>query len=706
MSAVFFRIIEAKDKAFDLQRAIADDASPLRFQVTPKSFETVPRSPFAYWASERARQIFRDIPRLQSNGRAAKQGLATADDFRFVRLWTEVPPTVETGDWFSFAKGGAFSSFYSDVHLMVNWGANGAVLKALPGSGDNIGSFRNVGGLTSRPGRVQNTEYYFRPGLTWPRRTQAGLSLRVLPRGCIFADKGPAVFLEADNPMELLALLAITNSRPFAALVELQMAFGSYEVGVLQNTPVPLIESRQCKRLASLARRAWSLKRSVDTQTETSHAFVLPALLQVRAETLAARGGVWAERLAKIDTRLADIQREINEICSDLYGLPDEYDTETRHWFGSATTAKLDAKSLVASLLSWVVGVCFGRFDLRCASCDRSTRSEPGTFDPLPVCAPGMLLGANGLPLDRPPADYAVEFTGDGILVDDAGAASDLPEAARRVFEPIFVDSGARWDEAVDILGERDADLRGWFARVFFNQHIKRYSGSRRKAPIYWQLATPKASYSAWLYYHRLSRDTLFRLLNDHVVPKLQHEEGKLTSLIQEAGTNPNARQRREIDQQDRFVSELRGFRDEVARVAPLWNPNLSDGVMINFAPLWRLVLQSRSWQRECKKVWDKLAAGHYDWTHLAMHLWPERVIRRCAGDRSLAIAHNLEGVLWKEDNNGKWVPRGMSDAVIDCLIQERTSTAVKSAVDDLLGTSAPSTSSVRISRRRRAQSG
>ena len=88
-------------------------------------------------------------------------------------------------------------------------------------------------------------------------------------------------------------------------------------------------------------------------------------------------------------------------------------------------------------------------------------------------------------------------------------------------------------------------------------------------------------------------------------------------------------------------------MRDEVTRVAPLWNPDLDDGVVLVMAPLWRLVPQHKPWQKELKTHWDELCAGKYDWAHLAMHLWPERVVPKCAEDRSLAIAHGLEDVFW-----------------------------------------------------------
>ena len=103
----------------------------------------------------------------------------------------------------------------------------------------------------------------------------------MLPSGCIFADKGPAAFVEGDDSQELLVLLALVTSLCFRTLVDLQMAFGSYEVGVIQRTPVPHLAAADKITLATLAHRAWSLKRTLDTRTETSHAFTLPALLLV-----------------------------------------------------------------------------------------------------------------------------------------------------------------------------------------------------------------------------------------------------------------------------------------------------------------------------------------------------------------------------------------------------------------------------------------
>jgi hypothetical protein len=107
--------------------------------------------------------------------------------------------------------------------------------------------------------------------------------------------------------------------------------------------------------------------------------------------------------------------------------------------------------------------------------------------------------------------------------------------------------------------------------------------------------------------------------------------------------------------------------------------------VIVNFAPLWRLVPQHKAWQKELKATWDALCEGALDWAHLAMHLWPERVVPKCATDRSLAIAHELEDVFWLKGVDGKWIARKTPTRSVDELVQERTSPAVKSALKSLL---------------------
>jgi hypothetical protein len=147
---------------------------------------------------------------------------------------------------------------------------------------------------------------------------------------------------------------------------------------------------------------------------------------------------------------------------------------------------------------------------------------------------------------------YPLHVSWDGILVDDPGfngsqpQRDDIVHRVREVLDLLWDDVAHEIEEeACVILGI--TDLREYFRSPsgFFQDHIKRYSKSRRKAPIYWQLATPAASYAVWVYYHRFYKDTFYKVLNDYVNPKLQQEERSLTGLRQEAGPNPTGSQRR-----------------------------------------------------------------------------------------------------------------------------------------------------------------
>ena len=94
-----------------------------------------------------------------------------------------------------------------------------------------------------------------------------------------------------------------------------------------------------------------------------------------------------------------EIQAEIDERCFDLYGIdeadrraiseglagdadgPDADELRTRSDEADDeqdADAAVDAAGLVAELVSWAVGVAFGRFDVRLATGEREPPGEPG----------------------------------------------------------------------------------------------------------------------------------------------------------------------------------------------------------------------------------------------------------------------------------------------------------------------------------------
>ncbi|MEW9049153.1 hypothetical protein [Stutzerimonas kunmingensis] len=610
----FLRLLTEQNKESALVTACQNvrqgHADPFHFELTAESFDAVPGKPFAYWVSEAVRQTFQRLGAFENEERSAKQGLSTAEDFRFVRANWEINKEI-TG-WYGFAKGGSFGSFYQDIFLSVNWKDSGKEIKA--------GICRRYPYLNDNWEFVaKNSSYYGRPGVTWPRRSQIGLSVRALPAQCIFADVGPSAFVVDDADDDLLLLLSICNSSTFRLMVRFLISFGKYEVGAIQRMPMPTSEKSVREQLVAHARRAWSLKRTLDTIEETSHAFVLPGALR-------ARLGDYDP--PTIEAELAHIQADIDGIAFDLYGFSDADRVAAQ---GPGAVAEEDADTGVdddedeesaapidqtAGLLSWAVGVAFGRFDWRLATGERAAPAEPEPFDPLPAKSPGML------------PDGAVPFHSHaGILVDDPGHPHDLT----RLIEEVL----ARVEAPVP------EDVRRWLQRDFFAFHLQRYSKSRRKAPIYWPLSTTSGGYTLWVYYPSLTSQTLYTAINDFVEPKLKQVGADVTAL-RNKGSARTRDDEKQFEALQAFELELIELRDTLLKLAPTYKPNQDDGVQISAAPLWPL-FRHKPWQKVLKDTWAKLEKGDYDWAHLAMNYWPERVREKCKTDKSLAIAHGLE---------------------------------------------------------------
>jgi hypothetical protein len=280
-----------------------------------------------------------------------------------------------------------------------------------------------------------------------------------------------------------------------------------------------------------------------------------------------------------------------------------------------------------------------------------------------------MLTDDEALPLSIRLVSYPIEML--PALVSDPGHLSDIRRRVRSVFDAVFgKDSDVWWTDVGAALGAKDGETGSWLSRDFFDYHLKMYSMSRRKAPILWPIGTRSGSYLVWLYAHDVS--------------ELFTEERTLTQLRQDAGASPTASQRKAIDIQERLLGELREFREVLEAVAPLWVPNLNDGIVLVLAPLWRLFAHHRAWSGELRRHWVKLAKGDYDWAQIAMHLWPERVVAKCGEDRSIAIAHSLEDVFWVADpgREDKWIRRAVPVVPIEELVARHRNLAIAAALE------------------------
>jgi len=318
---VFLRLLQAEDKAAALADAIVAvrDGEPPSLAVhvvDPGSFRQVPGSPFAYWVSERIRQLFRDLPPFESEDRRLRLGDHPSDDFRYLRLRWEIPPDSKSLEWLAYYKGGQNRTYFDETCLVVDWDS----------------ARKTYRGFYGRPGRSNerpsNYQYFLLPGLTCPNRPHLRGYFSHVPPGGIFGHTSPMLHLPAKDHWSTCAIL---NSNAFIGLLHLLMPRGSYggqtlkyEVGYVRSVPIPLIATTDKSRLEQCAKTSYELSRSLLTTSNTSHVFCLPALLQVTGDTLVERIAGWQARLDDTQRRLADCQRQIDEIAFRLYGIDGE----------------------------------------------------------------------------------------------------------------------------------------------------------------------------------------------------------------------------------------------------------------------------------------------------------------------------------------------------------------------------------------------
>jgi hypothetical protein len=729
--STFFRVLDSRDKELAVREHFVSHQPRRDLTVSLHSiqeFASVPLQVICYWLPKSVLTKITSLPPLSESGAAARHGLQTTDDFRFLRLRWEVEAGTDNR-WVPIAKGGEYKPFWEDLTLTVDWGDDGTLLKTYLAEK----RLRLQGSADWTPW-LNHSEFYFAEGLTYPERTTSDFSPRVLPAGAAFSGTGIAIQFATRSGA--LAYLAGAYTRVFKMVTESFVGSGDnafsgsaakrYRSGLLNQIPAPLdtIDERLC----ALTRESISVFWHLASLDETASTFAGTDIGQGTSLKEAVMGTMrW--QLRSFDRVLEDnlsieeavrtyyaFEPEDTVVLDDLVGphpnsypqLSAERENEARSLYSLESETvmaraigelgarrQLTKKSFIADRkleliahlmrasassiaralaesveptsqdlergaideLSYAIGVAFGRWLPGARPTLERTLREEELFAP-PVsaaCAPRSGVAP--------------------ILVDDEGHPDDLVNAVRGALRERWGNQGdAIYSEIETALCADGGDLRTWLSKKFFVLHLRRYQDARRKAPVYLQIGCPSSRYSVWLYYPTMSQDTLFAVLQDCVVPKTAHEARRLAELRSESGGG--ARQRRLMQAQEDFVSELQGFADDLKIAAALWRPSADDGTVVACAPLWKLFAGQRGWQSECSEAWKSLQSGEFDWAATAMRLWPERVIAKCATDRSLAIAHGLESPSADRAKSG----------AIESPIRAQASAAVASALQTLLG--------------------
>ena len=205
--ALFLNIHKEADKQtsiehiFDDMRARKNSKEVYERDVT--SFGALPGNRFAYTISLK---WLRKLNVKNSHDLfVGKGGICTGDDFRFYRCYWEVTWTgMQLPSWRWLAKGGEFSRYRTNTHLVIDWNNESFLL------------------------RTKNSDLYGRPGATYTYRTTSNLSARVLNKEVCFSQGGPGIIARDEESAPFV--LAYMNSFVATYCLENMVGGGDFSV--------------------------------------------------------------------------------------------------------------------------------------------------------------------------------------------------------------------------------------------------------------------------------------------------------------------------------------------------------------------------------------------------------------------------------------------------------------------------------------------
>jgi len=538
-----------------------------QYFVEKENFMNIPSTPIAYWVSDKVRDIFKKGLPLGEIA-SPRQGLATGDNERFLRLWFEVKiENIGFGymnskdalhsrrKWFPYNKGGSFRKWYGNNEYIVNWENDGLEIK----------NFKDdKGKIKSRP---QNTQYYFQEGITWSKVTIGKLSLRYVPNGFIFDVAGTSIFGGKDVIIYLLGLL---NTKISEVLISQLSQTLNFEVGHIKNIPV-IIESNNSilNSIQNIVTRCIEISKMDWDFFEISWDFKRhPLLGKGTTRTISQAYEQWSQLAESLFNEMKSNEEELNRIFIDIYGLHDELTPYVED--EEITIRKADSIRDIKSFISYAVGCMFGRYSLD----EEGLVYAGGQFDPeryktFKVDKDNILPILPGTYFEDDIVSRFIEFV--SVTFGEETLTENLEFIA-------------------DTLGKKNGEtaketIRRYFLNEFYKDHVQTY----KKRPIYWLFTSGKhKAFNCLIYMHRYDKTTLSRIRTDYVHPlqmRMEAERKSLMSIIEGNGTAKEiSNAKKQLKDLDKKIEELKEYEELLHHMADMQiEIDLDDGVVVNY---------------------------------------------------------------------------------------------------------------------------
>lgn len=570
-------------KSAALREAIRNPECGWFYRADQQDFKKIPGSPIAYWAPKSLYVLFESYPELDKS-LLLREGIHTADNERFLRLWWEISHNKQVnnaqsfddidnnGRWVPYNKGGQYRKWYGNNDYVIGFDK----------------SFRNQ--MKQLKGCVWPSQsIWFKPGGTWTAVSSGNLGFRYYPAGFLF-DAGGQV-LVGENIEEAIGLL---NSSIYTLLAQLTMPTMNFKCGVIKHLPDLRTKRIDCN---AVSKDNISLSQSDWDSYETSWGFTNLPLIRFKelCGTLEQAYEAWKVECNERFYQLKANEEELNRIFAEIYRMEDEvpievpldkvsvhivFDTEDdvpeELKGGSYVRTKADE---MKSLISYAVGCIMGRYSL-----DKPGLVLANQGDGLPE----YLQQVPG-PSFAPDTDGIIPLTDVEYFHDDAtGLFVDFMAAA---FGEEHLEENLEF--VADALGGTGASrqvIRAYFRDGFFADHCKTYSvQSAGKRPIYWLFDSgKKGGFRALFYMHRYTPDLLARLRTEYVLPQQDRYRTQI-DVIDDAMATADRREAADLRKRRKKLAdqlaETVAYEEKVHHLADqMIEIGLDDGMKHNYA--------------------------------------------------------------------------------------------------------------------------
>lgn len=568
--------------------------------ISQTDFGRVTGNPIGYWISDCFANTFKNNT-LDSSS-IIRQGLATGDNLRFIRLWFEISnvsferccTSIEEANklnikWMPYNKGGSPRKWSGNYDYVIAFDR------------DNINALSNSGN------HLPSKNFYFKKALTWSALASSSFAIREHIAGSIFSNAG-MVCITPESSYNYI--MGFANSIAVSAILKLLSPTMNFNAGDIKRMPLKIDDTKK-DFIDNIVHQNIKLSRMDWDTHETSWDFQTNELVLIRNLfleegdsqkdfNLSALVNEYEIRWDEKFNQLHHNEEELNHQFIEIYGLQDELTPDVP--LSEITILQKGEISIenneivwhddvvIKQLISYLVGCFMGRYSI----------DRPGLI----IASQHQDLNELGLKVEGIDNDATgrLAIDDDGIvpiIQEEDFFADDMTQRIEQAIKVIF--GMENFHVNMNYINEQlGKPLREYLYKDFYTDHIdgKMY----QKRPIYWLFSSKmgdkkkKGYFKALVYMHRIEPDTLSKLHADYVHPYLNKIERQLSEAEDQTTREDLTQAQRNKalklaeDLRDK-VREVRAYEQQLVEMAShRLSIDLDDGVKANYPKYYPLV--------------------------------------------------------------------------------------------------------------------